>query len=112
MWTSLQTTCSCFYTRESSCCINNEPPCQQLKPVDTLNDWLYGSKQFADRPVAIRRTRRRRLPYLVQTYGPNSDPLYRRWLLAYLQTEYKEQITSVRRKKRRDIPKPPAGSSS
>ena len=49
-------------------------------------------------------TRRRTLAYLQQTY---SNPMYKRWLLAYLQSEYKEQITSVRRKKRRDIPKLP-----
>ena len=47
---------------------------------------------------------RRTLAYLRQTY---SNPMYTRWLLVYLQTEYKEQIVSVRRKKRRDIPTPP-----
>ena len=49
-------------------------------------------------------TKRRTLAYLQQTY---SNPMYTRWLLVYLQTEYKEQIASVRRKKRRDIPMPP-----
>lgn len=49
-------------------------------------------------------TRRRTLAYLRQTY---SNPLYNRWLLVYLQTEYEGQIVTVRRKKRRDIPRAP-----